>query len=84
MDGFVDKSRDALPGELSQLVASSSLTALATLFKPAEADGGGSGGAPGGLARGGGARARSGGGARRVVTLSGLFQDSFSRVLRRR
>ena len=86
IDGFVDKNRDALPGELSLLLGTSELPLISALFKKGAdaADGAAvakqSGSAS---ARGGGARARSGGGggARRNTALASQFQDSLDSLM---
>ena len=66
IEGFVEKSRDALPAELALLLGKSELPLLATLFKSSA--GSDSAEQPVGAAgaRGRGARGRSGGGGRRV------------------
>ena len=78
IDGFVDKNRDALPGELLQLVGSSQMPLLSALFKQggaADPD------AAPKSARGGGARGRTGGGGRRVSALASQFADSLDALI---
>ena len=76
IEGFVEKNRDQLPGELVQLVSTSQMPLLQALFK----QGGASGiDAPSPSTRGGGgARCRAGGGgdSRRATALAAQFVDS--------
>lgn len=76
IDGFVDKNRDQMPGELMQLLSSSQLPLMEALFKQAGAD------EPPKSARGGGARARSGGGSgKRPSALAAQFADSLDSLM---
>ena len=79
IDGFVDKNRDQLPGELTQLLSTSDLPFVQGLFKPPANDeplrtprGGGGGG---------GARGRSGGGGKRVTALASQFVESLDSLM---
>ena len=80
IEGFVDKNRDTLPGELTQLFTTSSNPLLVALFKP-----GGEGGRDGEpvqkSARGGGARGRSGGGGKRTTALAAQFAGSLDELM---
>jgi len=78
IEGFVDKSRDALPSELNVVMATSTMPPLPALFKGSSGETNEGGG---GSARGGGARARSGAASRRVVALGRQFQDSLDALL---
>lgn len=81
IEGFVEKSRDALPAELALLLGKSELPLLATLFK--SSTGSDSAEQPVGAAgaRGRGARGRSGGGGRRVVAVGAQFKESLDSLM---
>ena len=73
--GFVDKNRDQLPGELLQLLTTSSMPLLEQIFnKPAEEP------PPKSARGGGGARGRSGGGGKRSA-LASQFVDSLDQLM---
>jgi hypothetical protein len=90
ISGFVDKSKDALPAELSQLLATSKLGLVKAFFSTDGDTGGGGDGPPKGVGRtmsfahrgGGGARARSGGSARRVAAIGRQFQESLDQLMK--
>ena len=76
IEGFVDKNRDQLPGELVQMLGTSQMALVTDLFKPSTADE-----APK-SARGGGARGRSGGGGgRKATALASQFVDSLDSLM---
>jgi myosin heavy subunit len=83
IEGFVEKNRDAVPGELSQLLGTSSTPLIAALFQGAASDGADGGGHGAKHQKtGGGARGRSGGGGgRRAVALAGQFADSLDALM---
>ena len=80
IDGFVDKNRDAMPGDLMQAVSGAKLPLLRLLFrdKITEADTPSTPRARGG---GGGARGRSGGAGKRTAALAAQFADSLDALL---
>jgi myosin heavy subunit len=73
--GFVEKNRDQLPGELTQVLSSAQMPLLKALFTPAAAD------EPPKSARGGGARGRTGGGGRRNTALASQFAESLESLM---
>ena len=79
IDGFVEKNRDQLPGELVQLVGTSKLPLLEALFKQgigSDKEGGQK------TARAGGARGRTGGASgRRTSALAAQFADSLDALI---
>ena len=80
IEGFVDKNRDTLPGELTQLLSASSMPLLEAIFKPGGGGGGGDPAAADQGAKRGGGRGRPGGG-KRTAALASQFAESLEALM---